>query len=72
MKIIGLSADPVGHHAEWARDIEQTQGQALNYPLIGDGDFVSGDQHSVPARARIAGEGFRMLQLLLLTARYLG
>ena len=39
VKIIGLSADPVGHHAEWARDIEQTQGQALNYPLIGDGDF---------------------------------
>ena len=39
VKIIGLSADPVDHHAEWAADIEQTQGQALNYPLIGDGDF---------------------------------
>ena len=39
VKIIGLSVDPVGNHAEWARDIEQTQGQALNYPLIADGDF---------------------------------
>jgi thioredoxin-dependent peroxiredoxin len=39
VKIIGLSVDPVDNHAEWARDIEQTQGQALNYPLIADGDF---------------------------------
>ncbi len=39
VKIIGLSVDPVGNHAEWAADIERTQGQALNYPLIGDGDF---------------------------------
>ena len=39
VKIIGLSADPVDNHAEWASDIEETQGQALNYPLIGDSDF---------------------------------
>jgi len=39
VKIIGLSVDPVGNHEEWARDIEETQGHALNYPLIGDGDF---------------------------------
>jgi hypothetical protein len=39
VKIIGLSVDPVDNHAEWAADIEETQGQALNYPVIGDGDF---------------------------------
>ena len=39
VKIIGLSVDPVGNHAKWASDIEQTQGQAPNYPIIGDADF---------------------------------
>jgi alkyl hydroperoxide reductase subunit AhpC len=39
VKIIGLSVDPVGYHARWASDIEQTQGQAPNYPIIGDADF---------------------------------
>jgi thioredoxin-dependent peroxiredoxin len=39
VKIIGLSVDPVDDHARWARDIEDTQGQAPNYPLIGDADF---------------------------------
>jgi len=35
-KIIGLSVDPVGNHSRWARDIEETQGHAVNYPMIGD------------------------------------
>lgn len=35
-KIIGLSVDPVGRHAEWAKDIEETQGYAVDYPMIGD------------------------------------
>jgi thioredoxin-dependent peroxiredoxin len=35
-KVIGLSVDPVEDHARWARDIEETQGHKLNYPLIGD------------------------------------
>jgi thioredoxin-dependent peroxiredoxin len=39
VKIIGLSVDPVGHHARWTSDIEQTQGHAPNYPIIGDADF---------------------------------
>ena len=39
VKIIGLSVDPTDRHEEWARDIEETQGQAPNYPLIGDVDF---------------------------------
>ena len=40
VKIIGLSVDPVGNHEQWAKDIEETQGTALNYPLIGDSDFT--------------------------------
>ena len=35
-KIIGLSVDPVERHGAWAKDIEETQGHAINYPLIGD------------------------------------
>ncbi len=35
-KIIGLSVDPVDNHGEWAKDIEETQGHAVTYPLIGD------------------------------------
>lgn len=35
-KIIGLSVDPVERHAQWSEDIEETQGHAVNYPLIGD------------------------------------
>ncbi|MCH7880216.1 MAG: peroxiredoxin [Proteobacteria bacterium] len=38
-KIIGLSIDPVDNHAEWAKDIEETQGSAVNYPIIGDTDL---------------------------------
>ena len=39
VKIIGLSVDPVDSHEEWAKDIEETQGTAPNYPMIGDSDF---------------------------------
>src|SRR2546430_4745232 len=39
-KIIGLSVDSTGDHEGWARDIEETQGQAPNYPIIGDADFT--------------------------------
>jgi alkyl hydroperoxide reductase subunit AhpC len=39
VKIIGLSVDPTDRHADWAKDIEETQGAPLNYPLIGDVDF---------------------------------
>ena len=35
-KIIGLSVDPVANHSRWAKDIEETQGHAMNYPMIGD------------------------------------
>ena len=39
-KIVGLSIDPVANHANWAKDIEETQGHAVNYPMIGDEDLV--------------------------------
>jgi alkyl hydroperoxide reductase subunit AhpC len=39
VKIIGLSVDSTGDHAAWAKDIEETQGTAPNYPIIGDNDF---------------------------------
>ena len=39
VKIIGLSVDPADSHTKWAKDIEETQGHAPNYPIIGDGDF---------------------------------
>ena len=39
-KILGLSVDPLDKHAGWVKDIEETQGQAPNYPIIGDADFA--------------------------------
>jgi thioredoxin-dependent peroxiredoxin len=39
-KLIGLSVDPVDNHERWAQDIEETQGQRPNYPLIGDSDLA--------------------------------
>jgi alkyl hydroperoxide reductase subunit AhpC len=57
VKIIGLSVDPVEDHEKWAQDIAETQGEAPNYPIIGDRDFsiskaydmlpddVAGDPH---------------------------
>jgi thioredoxin-dependent peroxiredoxin len=38
-KIIGLSVDPLDRHEAWAADIEETQGTAPDYPIIGDADF---------------------------------
>jgi alkyl hydroperoxide reductase subunit AhpC len=39
-KLIGLSVDPVDNHERWAKDIEETQGAAVNYPMIGDTDLA--------------------------------
>ena len=50
VKIIGLSVDPVDKHANWAKDIEETQGVAPNYPIIADHDFeVSKVYEMLPA-----------------------
>ena len=38
-KILGLSIDPVSDHKKWTKDIEETQGHAVNYPIIGDHDL---------------------------------
>jgi len=38
-KVIGLSIDPVDNHAQWSKDIEETQGHAVNFPMIGDTDL---------------------------------
>src|SRR5690606_35997302 len=38
VKVIGLSVDPLDSHERWTRDIEETQGVTLNFPLIADGD----------------------------------
>ena len=39
VKVIGLSVDPLDKHEDWAKDIEDTQGAAPNYPIISDADF---------------------------------
>jgi thioredoxin-dependent peroxiredoxin len=51
-KVIGLSVDPVDDHKRWAKDIEETQGTAPNYPLIGDPELkVSKLYDMLPAEA---------------------
>jgi alkyl hydroperoxide reductase subunit AhpC len=52
-KIIGLSVDPVDDHQRWAKDIEETQGTAPNYPIIGDADLkISKLYDMLPAEAQ--------------------
>jgi alkyl hydroperoxide reductase subunit AhpC len=40
VKVIGLSVDSTGDHEAWAKDIEETQGTAPNFPMIGDDDYT--------------------------------
>ena len=57
-KIIGLSVDPVGNHAKWAKDIEETQGTAPNYPMIGDPELkVAKLYNMLPAEEPGTSEG---------------
>jgi len=52
VKVVGLSIDPVGDHARWARDIEETQGATVNFPMIGDPDLkVAKLYNMLPAAA---------------------
>jgi len=39
-KVIGLSIDPIDNHEQWAKDIEETQGHAVKFPIIGDTDLA--------------------------------
>ena len=53
VKIIGLSVDPVDDHKRWAQDIQETQGAAPNYPIIGDADLrISKLYDMLPAEAQ--------------------
>src|ERR1044072_6045342 len=47
VKIIGLSVDPLDSHKGWASDIEETQGQALNFPVIADADRQVSDLYEM-------------------------
>ena len=56
-KIIGLSVDPVDNHVAWSKDIEETQGHAVNYPLIGDPELkVAKLYDMLPAEAGTGGK----------------
>jgi alkyl hydroperoxide reductase subunit AhpC len=58
VKVIGLSVDPVASHAKWSKDIEETQGHAPNYPMIGDSDLkVSKLYGMLPAEAGDSCDG---------------
>ncbi len=57
-KIIGLSVDPVDDHGKWAKDIEETQGAKVNYPLIGDPELkVAKLYDMLPASAGDSSKG---------------
>jgi alkyl hydroperoxide reductase subunit AhpC len=47
VKVIGLSVDPVSDHTEWAKDIAETQGTPLNFPLIADSDHKVADLYDM-------------------------
>jgi len=58
VKVIGLSIDPVDKHAGWAKDIAETQGTAVNFPMIGDTDLkVAKTYGMLPAEAGETCEG---------------
>jgi alkyl hydroperoxide reductase subunit AhpC len=47
VKVLGLSVDELGNHKGWANDIEETQGQKLNFPLISDADHKVSDLYDM-------------------------
>ena len=57
VKIIGLSVDPTDKHADWAADIEETQGSAPNYPMIGDADFNVSKLYGMLPAGRLGRSG---------------
>ncbi len=58
VKVIGLSVDPVANHAKWASDIEETQGAAVDYPIIGDTELAVAKLYDMlPADAGTTSEG---------------
>jgi len=58
VKVIGLSVDPVDKHEKWATDIQETQGHAPNFPMIGDTDLkISKAYGMLPAALEGSSEG---------------
>src|SRR5947208_1038842 len=58
VKIIGLSVDPVAKHSQWVKDIEETQGHKVNYPMIGDPQLKIAKAYGMlPAEAGDSCEG---------------
>ena len=77
-KILGISVDGVSNHQKWSKDIESSQGHAVNYPLIGDPELIFLDEPTTgfdPAARRNAWETMRSLRdlgkTILLTTHYL-
>jgi thioredoxin-dependent peroxiredoxin len=57
-KVVGLSMDPVEQHAAWASDIEETQGHAVTYPMIGDTDLAVAKMYNMlPAEEPGSSDG---------------
>ena len=78
-RIVGLSVDPLDSHGKWAADIEETQGQALNFPVIADHDRKVSTLYDKrikatitypPSTGRNFDEVLRTLDSLQLTARH--
>ncbi len=56
-KLIGLSVDPVDRHAEWAKDIEETQGSPVKYPMIGDADLEVAKLYNMLPADEVGADG---------------
>ena len=56
-KLIGLSADPVDRHSAWAKDIEETQGAAVKYPMIADHDLKVAKLYNMLPADAVAADG---------------
>jgi thioredoxin-dependent peroxiredoxin len=73
VKVIGLSVDPPDSHAAWAKDIEETQGHALNFPLVADADrsvakaydMLDGDEPTATVRSVFIVDPNKNLRLSL-------
>jgi alkyl hydroperoxide reductase subunit AhpC len=56
-KLIGLSADPVDRHTAWSKDIEETQGAAVKYPMIADHDLKVAKLYNMLPADEVASDG---------------
>ena len=56
-RLIGLSVDPVARHGEWAKDIEETQGFAVRYPMIGDSDLQVAKLYNMLPADEVGSDG---------------